>query len=249
MDLKGEVAIITGSSQGIGEAIAIALAREGADIVINYHVNREGAEKVKGEIEALGRRALVIQADVRKSRDVARLMRRTLQYFGRIDILVNNAGITEAELVFATSKSKWDNMIEMNLTSVFLCCKGVIEHMVERRQGCIVNVSSICGKTGGLGAGVHYCAAKAGMIGLTKALANQLAFFDIRVNAVAPAMIDTRMIRWRSPERMEATVQQIPLGRLGKPEEVAALVAFLASPQASYITGATVDINGGLHMD
>ena len=249
MDLSSEVAMITGASRGIGSAIAITLARQGADIVIHYHTNSEGAEEVKEKIEDLGRSAITIRADLRKSQQVNRMVDKAADHFGHIDILVNNAGITEPELVFATDKVKWDIMIETNLTSVFLCCKANLAHMVKQRHGNIVNISSVCGKNGGLGAGVHYCAAKAGMLGLTKALANQMACYGIRVNAIAPAMIDTRMIRWRAQELMEETIKQIPLGRLGTPEEVAALVAFLVSPNANYITGATIDVNGGLYMD
>jgi len=248
MSLGGKVALVTGASRGIGRATAIALANEGADMVVHYHTNLKGAEEVRERINQLGRRALVVQADVRKTKGVRRMVQDTLKNFGHLDILVNNAGITQPERVFETTKFKWDNMIETNLTSVFICCKAVLRHMVERRSGHIINITSVCGKSGGLGAGVHYSAAKAGVIGLTKALANNLASYGIKVNAIAPAMIDTRMIRWRSAELMEETIKQIPLGRLGKPEEVAGVVVFLAS-SANYITGATIDINGGLYMD
>lgn len=249
MDLNGKVALVTGASRGIGQAAALALAQSGADVAVHYGTYQEGADAVRQSILERGRRAISLQADVCKVEAVERLVAETLKAFGQIDILVNNAGITEPEPVFKTTKPKWDRMIEVNLTSVFLCCKAVLDHMVRRRQGSIINVSSVCGKNGELGAGVHYCAAKAGMIGLTKALADQLGPFGIRVNAIAPAMIETRMIKWRPKELMQATIDKIPLGRLGTVEETAALIVFLASSDANSISGSAIDINGGLYID
>jgi len=249
MDLINKVAIITGASSGIGRATALRLAKEGANIVIHYCSNYQGAKELSKQVEKLGRKSLMIRADVRKSREISLLINLTVKEFRHIDILVNNAGITEPEPYFKISKSKWDNMIATNLTSVFLCCKFAIKYLKRQKNSCIINISSVCGKNGGLGAGVHYCAAKAGVIGLTKALANQLAPYGIRVNAVAPAMINTGMIKWRSTKLMESTIQQIPLKRLGKPGEVASVIAFLTSPNSGYITGVTIDVNGGLYMD
>jgi len=248
MNLNKKVAIVTGASRGIGKATALNLANEGANIIIQYYTNFKGAQEVKEKIEQLGCQAIVVQADIRKSKDINRMIKFTIEKFKRIDILVNNAGITEPEPVFKTTKVKWDNMIKTNLTSVFLCCKAVIKYMKKQKEGSIINLSSVCGENGGLGAGVHYCAAKAGVIGLTKSLANQLAPYGIRVNAIAPAMINTDMINWRPAKLMESTIQQIPLKRLGKPEELASVVTFLASPKSGYITGATIDVNGGLYM-
>ncbi len=249
MDLTGKVALVTGASRGIGQAAALAMARCGADVGVHYGSYAAGADEVTRTILDCGRRAVTVQGDVTNPADVERLVAETLRAFGHIDILVNNAGITEPEPVFQTTKEKWDRMIEVNLTSVFLCCKAVLGHMVERRAGCIINVSSVCGKNGELGAGVHYCAAKAGLLGLTKALADQLGPYGIRVNAVAPAMIETRMIKWRPRELMQATIKKIPLGRLGTVEETGALIAFLASSDAGFVSGSTIDINGGLYMD
>lgn len=248
MNLNKKVAIVTGASRGIGKATALNLANEGANIIIQYYTNFKGAQEVKEKIEQLGCQAIVVQADIRKSKDINRMIKFTIEKFKRIDILVNNAGITEPEPIFKTTKVKWDNMIKTNLTSVFLCCKAVIKYMKKQKEGSIINLSSVCGENGGLGAGVHYCAAKAGVIGLTKSLANQLAPYGIRVNAIAPAMINTDMINWRPAKLMESTIQQIPLKRLGKPEELASVVTFLASPKSGYITGATIDVNGGLYM-
>jgi 3-oxoacyl-[acyl-carrier protein] reductase len=249
MDLTTKVALVTGASRGIGEATALAMAELGADVCVNYATHSPGAEEVARSVREMGRRAISIQADVAKPEDVTRLVDETLREFGQIDILVNNAGITQPEPVFHTSKEKWDRMIAVNLTSAFLCCKAVLDHMVSRRQGSIINVSSICGKTGELGAGVHYCAAKAGLLGLTKALADQLGPYGIRVNAIAPAMIETRMIKWRPRELMQATIEKIPLNRLGTIQEAAALIAYLASDDAGFITGSVVDLNGGMYMD
>jgi 3-oxoacyl-[acyl-carrier protein] reductase len=249
MDLTGKVALVTGASRGIGQAAALAMAQCGADVCVHYGTYAAGAEEVRRAILDCGRRAISVQGDVTKSADVERLVAETLHAFGQIDVLVNNAGITEPEPVFQTTKEKWDRMIEVNLTSVFLCCKAVLGHMVERREGCIINISSVCGKNGELGAGVHYCAAKAGVLGLTKALADQLGPYGIRVNAIAPAMIETRMIKWRPRDLMQATINKIPSGRLGTVEEMGALIAFLASSDAGFVSGSTVDINGGLYMD
>ncbi len=249
MDITGKVALVTGASRGIGQAAALALARSGADVAVHYGTHQEGAEEVRRSILQMGRRAISLPADVSKADEVERVVTETLRALGQIDILVNNAGISGPEPVFQTTKAKWDRMIEVNLTSVFLCCKAALDHMVSRRQGSIINVSSVCGKNGELGAGVHYCAAKAGVIGLTKALADQLGPYGIRVNAIAPAMIETRMIMWRPKELMQATIGKIPLGRLGTIEETAALVVFLASPEAQSISGSAIDINGGLYMD
>jgi len=168
MNLNKKVAIVTGASRGIGKATALNLANEGANIIIQYYTNFKGAQEVKEKIEQLGCQAIVVQADIRKSKDINRMIKFTIEKFKRIDILVNNAGITEPEPVFKTTKVKWDNMIKTNLTSVFLCCKAVIKYMKKQKEGSIINLSSVCGENGGLGAGVHYCAAKAGVIGLTK---------------------------------------------------------------------------------
>jgi len=245
-DLTGKVALVTGASGGIGGAIAKALHAQGASIVLSG-TRAEALEKVKSE---LGSRAFVAVCNLGDKDSVEGLVKAAEAAAGApIDILVNNAGITEPEPVFKTTKAKWDRMIEVNLTSVFLCCKAVLDHMVSRRQGCIINVSSVCGKNGELGAGVHYCAAKAGVIGLSKALADQLGPYGIRVNAIAPAMIETRMIKWRPKELMQATIEKIPLRRLGTVEETAALIVFLASSGAQSISGSALDINGGLYMD
>jgi 3-oxoacyl-[acyl-carrier protein] reductase len=244
-----KTAIITGAADGIGKAICLELGKAGMNIVANYHSSREKAEQLSKELTELGIDHLLVQADVTNEKEVQILVDKTLERYQFIDILVNNAGITQPEFVMETTLDKWERMISTNLTSAFICSKAVLTHMMERNQGSILNMSSICGKNGGLGAGVHYSAAKAGMLGLTKGMASHLAPYNIRVNAITPAMIETRMITWRSKELMKDVVDAIPLKRLGTVEEVAALALYLVSDVSSFVTGATVDINGGLYMD
>ena len=196
-----------------------------------------------------GRRCIAIPADLSDPSAVETFFSTIFAEFGRVDVLVNNAGITEPEPPTDTSVEKWDRMIRVNLSSVYYCCHAVLDHMIERSAGSIVNISSVCGKNGGLKAGVHYSAAKAGVNGLTKGLADHVAQYGIRVNAVAPAMIDTEMIRWRPAEVMRRTIARIPVGRLGTVDEVAAVVWYLSGTCSSFVTGTVVDINGGLYMD
>lgn len=244
-----KTAIVTGATDGIGKAVCLEFGKAGMNIVANYHSSREKAELLGNELKTLGIDFLLVQADVTKETEVQRLVDKAMGKYQAIDILVNNAGITEPEFVMETTLEKWERMLSINLTSAFICSKAVLEHMMERKQGNILNMSSICGKNGGLGAGVHYSAAKAGILGLTKGLASHLAPYNIRVNAITPAMIETRMISWRSKELMKDVIDAIPLKRLGTVEEVAALALYLVSEASSFVTGATVDINGGLYMD
>lgn len=248
-EMNGRTAIVTGATDGIGRAVCIEFAKSGMNVVINYHTSGQKAYALEEELRGLGAQALAIKADVSDNHEVENMVARTLDTFKGVYCLVNNAGITEPEFVMETTVEKWERMLAINLTSAFLCSKAVLPYMIENKEGVILNISSICGRNGSLGAGVHYSAAKAGMLGLTKALAQHLAVHHIRVNAIAPAMIATRMITWRNDDQMKNVIDAIPLHRLGTAEEVAALAHYLVSDTSSFITGATVDINGGLYMD
>ena len=251
MDLIGRVAIVTGASSGIGFASAMALANCGAAIAINYHRNESGAEQLRQQIVAAGGKAITIQADVTQATEVATLVQRTSEELGAVDILVNNAGsLIERLRILELSEQRWDEVLELNAKSVFLCCKAVAPSMIERKTGSIINVSSIAGRNGGGLGAIHYSTAKGGVISFTKGLAKELAPFGIRVNAVAPGVIDTPYHeQFSTPDMMQAFVNAIPLGRVGESEEVARVVAFLASDAASYLVGETIEVNGGLFMD
>ena len=251
LDLTGKVAIITGASSGIGHATAIALANCGAKVAINYHRNELGAEQLCKQINADGGKAITIHADVTQSADVARLVQRTTEELGAIDVLVNNAGsLIERLRILELSDQRWDEVLNLNTKSVFLCCKAVAPSMMERKTGSIINISSIAGRNGGALGSIHYATAKGGVISFTKGLAKELAAFGVRVNAVAPGVIDTPYHeQFSSPEMMKGYVNAIPLGRVGRADEVAKVIAFLASDAASYLVGETIEVNGGLFMD
>lgn len=244
MDLTKKIAIVTGAGQGIGKAIALRLANAGADVAI-LDLNLASVETVSKEIEQLGRQALPIQADVTQAFDVEAAVGNTLTEFGRIDILVNNAGIAGRTLPLTDlEESDWNEVIGVNLTGVFLCCKAVIGTMIEQDYGRIVNIASIAGKEGNPTM-IPYSVSKAGVICLTKALAKEVTDYNIRVNAVSPAVIETPIMDGMEPSTIDYMVSKIPLGRIGKPEEVAAVVNFLASDEASFVTGQCYDVSGG----
>jgi 3-oxoacyl-[acyl-carrier protein] reductase len=247
MQLAGKKAVVTGASRGIGRGIALAFAREGADVLVNYVSREAQAREVVSAIEALGRSALLFQADVSEARQVHAMVERALAAWGGIDILVNNAGITHVATPFETTEQDWDRVMDVNLKSAFLCTKAVLGAMVRQGGGRIINVSSVVAKSGTI-SGVAYCASKAGMIGLTKSLAHHLARHNILVNAIAPALIDTEILRWRTEAQWKETMASIPLGRLGDPMDLAEAAVFLASSGGNFITGATLDVNGGLYM-
>jgi 3-oxoacyl-[acyl-carrier protein] reductase len=250
-DVIGKVALVTGASSGIGRATALALAANGARVAINFHRNQAGAESARAEIISAGGSAIIVQADVTRNGEVEALVERTVTEFGPIDILVNNAGsLVERLRILELSEERWDEVIDLNLKSAFLCSKAVAASMMERQTGAIINVSSIAGRTGGALGSIHYSAAKGGLITFTKGLAKELATFGVRVNAVSPGVIDTPYHEeFSSPEMMKTYQSQIPLGRVGTPAEVAQVICFLASDTAGYLAGETIEINGGMFMD
>ncbi|GIV98331.1 MAG: beta-ketoacyl-ACP reductase [Herpetosiphonaceae bacterium] len=246
-ELQGQVAIVTGASRGIGKAIALGLAERGASVIINYQSNAQSAAEVVSAIEAAGGSAIAYAADVTVETEVAAMVEEVIGRWGRIDILVNNAGVTRDNLIHRLKDEQWEAVIEIDLTSAFVCCRAVLPWMQSRRYGRIVNVSSLAGLTGNVGQ-ANYAAAKMGLIALTKALAREVATDGITVNAVAPGYIETDMLESVPAWLRTWALDVIPVGRFGRPEEVASAVIFLASPAASYIIGHTLVVDGGWVM-
>jgi NAD(P)-dependent dehydrogenase (short-subunit alcohol dehydrogenase family) len=277
--LDGKAALVTGGSRGIGQAIAVKLAGEGADVAVNYQSSKdqaadvidfinktdriddldelikmidimdtvEQAKEVRDKIESMGRHAIICQANVGKMDEVNKMRDKAVAEFGKIDILVNNAGIVKDKSFVKMTSEMWDDVISVNLTGTFNCTKAVIDGMLERNYGRIVNISSVIGRMGNRGQ-ANYAASKAGIIGLTQTLAKEFADKGVTVNAVAPGFIGTDMLKSVPAKIMEKILAQIPMGRLGKPEEIASAVAYLVSPEAGYITGQVIDVNGGLYI-
>jgi len=247
MGLDHRVAVVTGSGRGIGRAIALELARQGAAVVINDVGDAAPAQQACQEILDKGGRSQVILADISQSTEASRLIDDTLKAYGRVDILVNNAGITRDQLVLRLSDEDWDRVLSINLKGAFLCIKSALRPMLKQRWGRIINISSVTGIIGNPGQ-ANYAADKAGLLGLTKAVAREVASRGVTVNAVAPGAIDTAMLRNVSEELRQEMIKQIPIGRLGTPEDVANMVAFLASESTSYITGQVFHVDGGMVM-
>ncbi len=245
--LQGKTALVTGASRGIGRSIAMTLAEAGADVVVNYAGSEQAAEEVVQAIQALGRKAFKVKADVGNAAEADSMVKQAIEQLGKLDILVNNAGITRDNLIMRMKEEEFDQVIHTNLKGVFNCIKAVTRPMMKQRSGSIINISSVVGFTGNPGQ-ANYVAAKAGVIGLTKASAKEMASRGIRVNAVAPGFIETDMTDALNEEQRNAIMPQIPLARMGQAEEVAKAVRFLASDDASYMTGQTLHVDGGMYV-
>lgn len=248
MELKNKVALVTGSSRGLGRGIALVLAEKGADVVVNCHSAVAQADEVAEQIRKMGRRAIAIQADVSDEQSVADMFTKIDEEFGRFDILVNNAGTTKSQDIFQTELDDWDWIIKTNLTSCFLCSKAAMERMAENKTGKIVNISSIVGHRGALYGHTHYASTKSGMFGFTKTLARTAAPLGITVNCVAPGIIETELLfQTHGEDEVAKLAAGVPLG-LGKLEDIGLAVAYLCGPGGRYITGATIDVNGGMYL-
>jgi len=246
MELLGKVALVTGGGQGIGRAVVLTLARNGADVAIS-DINPETAEITAKEIRAIGRRALVIEADVSQFEDGERMIRETVETLGRIDILINNAGITRDKLMLRMSEEDWDMVLNVNLKGAFNCTRSAVRYMARQKGGRIVNIASVVGLMGNAGQ-ANYAASKAGLIGFTKTVGREFASRGITVNAVAPGYIDTPMTQALPEKAKEELRRLIPMDRLGTPGDVANAVLFLVSSASDYVTGQVLQVNGGLYM-
>lgn len=247
MRLKGKVALVTGGGRGIGKAISLALGKEGARVCINYLHSKDAAEEVVKRIKENKGEAISHKADVSKLEEVNRMVEETNKRFGRIDILINNAGLNIDKYLMIMNEEEWNKVIDVNLKGTFNCSKAVSRVMIGQRSGNIVNISSISAISGTAGQ-TNYSAAKGGMISFTKSLARELAPFGIRVNVLAPGLIDTEMIKKMPEEMLDRILEMTPLKRIGKPEEVAKVIIFLVSEEADYITGQAIRVDGGLSM-
>lgn len=243
--LEGKIALVTGAAKGIGRAIALALAADGVTVVVNYNGSKERAEQVVEEIKALGADGMAYQCNVADTAATADMVKEVIKTYGKLDILVNNAGITRDNLIMKMSEEDFDAVIDANLKGCFNTIKAVSRQMLKQRAGRIINITSVSGILGNAGQ-ANYAASKAGIIGLTKTMARELASRGITVNAVAPGFVDTDMTQVLPENVKEAATAQIPLGRFGKPEDIANMVAYLASEKASYITGQIISVDGGM---
>lgn len=246
MELSGKVALVTGAAQGIGKAIAMLLARNGADVVVS-DINLEKAQETANEIQGMGRRSFAIKVNVADLKDVERMVEAIVEQFGRIDILVNNAGITRDRLILRMTEEDWDAVLDVNLKGTFNCTKAAIRYMSKQKSGKIVSIASVSGEMGNPGQ-ANYAASKAGVIGFTKTIAREFAGRGINVNAIAPGYIQTPMTDAVPEKAKEELKRMIPMERLGKPEDVAQAVLFLVSENSSYITGQVLNVNGGIYM-
>lgn len=244
-DLSGKTALVTGGSRGIGRAIATALASHGASVMVNYVRNAPAAEETVAALRALGVRAEAVQGDVAIPEGAVRIVQATVEVFGRLDILVNNAGVTHDDLVLRLDQDDWDLVLNTNLRGTFFCTKTALRGMIRQRWGRIINVTSVAGLVGNAGQ-ANYSAAKAGIIGFTKAVAKEVANRNITVNAIAPGFVETEMTRDLTEQQREAILRQIPAGRTGRPEDVAPAAVFLASEEAAYVNGHVLTVDGGL---
>lgn len=245
-DLKGKVALVTGASRGIGRHIALQLARRGADVAINYRSRQSEGDEVAKEIEATGVRALAIQADLSKMPEARSLVRQVHEQWGRLDILVNNAGITKDKSMKKLTDDDWNDVLDTNLGSVYATCSEVLKIMMDQKYGRIINITSFVGQAGNFGQ-ANYAASKGGIIAFTKTLALEMAKYNITVNAIAPGFTETEMLAQVPENIREQIISRVPMGRFGKPEEIARAVVFLAA-EGDYITGQQINVNGGVYM-